>query len=160
MRNISDWQTVLAMMPKNPFFTQVLAVDLSLGNDDRHQDNWLVRAPAKTSFQHEMLAMDFSNSWPNCMPPHKPHKHPSPNTWNFVKHWENLGITFDHEHFRSICAKISDLDSTWITATLDPLVGVWLTHLDQQQISGWWDANWQAHIVDVINALEIDGDWQ
>ncbi|WP_159053742.1 hypothetical protein [Variovorax sp. PMC12] len=160
MRDIAEWQTVLAMMPRSPFFTKVLAVDLSLGNDDRHQDNWLVRAPSKDSFQHEMLAMDFSNSWPVCIPPHHPRKHPAPNTWRFVRLWSILGITFDHEHFRSICAKISSLDSAWIAGVLTPLVGIWLTHSDQQQIIDWWNSKWQAHLIDVINALETDGDWQ
>lgn len=43
MRDIREWRQVVATLSNAVAFSGVLAVDLAVGNDDRHQDNWLVK---------------------------------------------------------------------------------------------------------------------
>lgn len=155
------WQTVLAELDNVHSFSEILAVDLSLGNDDRHQDNWIVRAKdvAAGRAKHVLLAMDYANSWPFFHPAQKPTAHASKNTWEFTRYWSVIGIPYDQGRFRRACAQISALNEAWLRKELDALVGVWLTDSQRDVLCQWWRDHWAAQVIDVINALEPDGDW-
>jgi hypothetical protein len=158
---VLEWQRVVAEMVNPQTFTEVLAVDLCVGNDDRHAGNWIVREkdPSAGRAHHQLLAMDFGDSWPCVHPPHPPTKHPSRNTWDIPRHWPAMGITFDHDLFRRTCTKISSLQSSWLRSELDVLIGVWLTPAQRDDLCDWWRDHWPRQVIDVIFSLENDGDW-
>ena len=158
--SIIEWYGVSAQLRDQNIFSVVLALDLAIGNDDRHPTNWLVRAPTAVQAEHELLAMDFSNSWPLCHPPHHPRQQPSINTLSVTKHWENMGIMFTLDTFRKTCATISCLDDRWLYSVLNPMVNIWLTSDTQHTLCQWWSQNWQSQVIEVIHSLETDGDWQ
>lgn len=161
MRDISEWSAVVAELSDVEMFTVMLALDLCLGNDDRHSENWLVKGKDAANHRpkHELLAMDFSNSWPTFHPPHHPRIHPSPNTWNLTRHWPLIGIPFDEHGFKAACAKIALLDQTWLKTVLDPMVGIWITAVRADELCVWWQDNWRSQVTEVIYSLEPDGEW-
>lgn len=160
--SVVEWQAVVAELEVATVFTVILAVDLALGNDDRHATNWLVESknPAVSRPWHTLISMDFSNAWPTMHPPHHPRRHPSENTWGFTRFWEQIGINYDPSAYKITCAKISSLSGVWLAAELAPLIGVWLEQTEVDCLTAWWGTNWQSHMIDVIAALESDGDWQ
>jgi hypothetical protein len=162
MRDISEWRQVVAALANAAAFSGVLAVDLAVGNDDRHQDNWLVkdRVPGFPVAAPLLMAVDFSRAWPVHHPPQPPRQHQSPNTWNFVsKWWDAIGVTYDKFHFHQACAKMGSLDEDWIRSVLTPMVEVWLNSNEFDALCSWWRVHWREHVIDVIQALEADGDW-
>ncbi len=161
MKSFVAWQAVLGEMDNPHTFTDVLVADLALGNDDRHQDNWIVREKNASAGRpkHTLLSVDYSNSWPLFHPAQKPTAHTSPNTWHFTRYWPVIGIPYGQSQFRAACAKISSLDDVWLRQELDALVGVWLTDSQRDLYCQWWRDHWKGQVVDVINSLEPDGDW-
>lgn len=158
-RSILAWGKVVPDLRDQSMFSSTLAVDLSIGNDDRHADNWLVQQDALND-KHKLISIDFSNSWPACHPPHHPLRHPSANTMSIVKHWRYMGISFAKGRFHQACAKISSLDDSWLQSKLAPMVGVWLSEADCDELTGWWRKSWKSQVIDTIYCLETDGDWQ
>lgn len=159
--SIEAWKDVVAELRNTALFTIMLAVDLAIGNDDRHAANWIVRRKAEQvgRARNELLAMDFSNAWPLAHPPYPPREQPSSNTWDITQHWPDMGIEFESCLFRSTCAKISALDQDWLNTVLDPLVGIWLTPMERDNLCAWWDKHWRQQVIDVIHSLEPDGAW-
>lgn len=159
--SIKAWSAVVPTLEDAGAFSSILAVDLAIGNDDRHADNWLVKikssAPTLTT---SLVSIDFSNSWPVCRPPHHPRRQPSINTMHIVKHWHLMGITFAHSGFRRACAKIGGLNETWLLSILNPMVGIWLSEAERDELGTWWRAHWRSQVIDTIHSLESDGDWQ
>jgi hypothetical protein len=156
-----EWAGVTAEMCDTTMFSLVLAVDLCIGNDDRHAGNWIVRTkgPANGMPHHQLMAMDFSNSWPTAHPPHRPRAHPSRNTWHILRYWPAMGIAFDELGFRAACAKITLLDGAWLKAVLDPMVTIWLTTDQRDLLCDWWQHHLKDQVIDVIYSLEPDGEW-
>lgn len=160
--SVKAWSSVVPTLADPSAFSSVLAVDLAIGNDDRHADNWLVKASAAPPAPQttSLVSIDFSNSWPVCRPPHHPRRQPSKNTMHIVKHWDRMGITFAGGVFRQACAKIGGLNETWLSSILDPMVGIWLTDAETDELETWWGNHWKSQVIDTIYALESDGDWQ
>ena len=159
--SIKAWGAVVPTLANASIFSTMLAVDLAIGNDDRHADNWLVKINGTTpTMSTRLVSIDFSNSWPVCQPPHHPRRQPSINTMHIVKHWHLMGITFEHDQFRKACAKMGGLNETWLLSILDPMVGIWLTEMERDELGAWWRGHWKSQAIDTIYSLESDGDWQ
>lgn len=162
-RSVADWRNLVPQLESVALFSAVLAVDLALGNDDRHQDNWLVKAaqPQEGRPHPEMITMDFSNAWPCINPPYHPLRHDSPNTWNLAgRHWRTLGIDFDRATYRATCSRISHLSQAWLAQVLEPMLGIWFDQAQFTAMQQWWGSHWKDHMINVVACLECDGDWQ
>ena len=162
-RSPAEWRNLVPQLESVAVFSVVLAVDLALGNDARHQDNWLVKAaqPAEGRPYHEMITMDFSNAWPCATPPHHPLRHPSPNTWIIAgRNWPAYGIEFDRATYRATCSRIANLSQDWLTKVLEPMLGIWFDETQLATMQQWWTVHWKDHMLNVVACLECDGDWQ
>lgn len=152
-----DWQSVLKDCHNASAFSALLAIDLVLGNDDRHWNNWLVQempnAAGKTGFR--LRAMDFSRSWPTRHPAQHPLRHASPNTWNATRDWPLLGAQFDEKIFHATCARIASLPTKWLRrSVLTEIAGVFLTTTEVDSYCSWWDHHLQAQVIETIHSLE------
>lgn len=155
--DIAAWNQVTAQCSNLNAFSALLAIDLALGNDDRHWNNWMVQPGTRPDGSHcmRLRALDFSRAWPVDNPAQHPLKHRSANTWRSTKEWGLLGISFHESHFYATCAKISGLSSRWLkTTVLHPLTGVYLTPLEVDQYCQWWDNCWKMQVIEAIDALE------
>ena len=156
-KNIAEWQAVLSNCSNLEAFSAVLAVDLTLGNDDRHWDNWLVQ-PAQTPHgvtSYRLRAMDFSRSWPTEHPPLHPLGHRSPNTWGSTREWNLIGVPFKEQVFYDACSKISSLTSSWLRyQVLQPLLGVFVSPIGIDGYCQWWEHHLQQQVIEVIYSLE------
>lgn len=159
--DVDAWRDVVSKLHDPLMFTVMLAIDLCLGNDDRHQDNWILKHkhPTTGADCYKLLAMDFSNAWPTIHPPHHPCRHPSTNTWTLPRHWDQMGIAFDRALFLRSCAKIAALRTDWLHSVLDPLVNIWLTQQERDALCQWWSNHWMTQAIDTIYSLEPDGEW-
>lgn len=155
--NLDEWSAVVAACTNPSIFSAMLAIDLALGNDDRHWGNWLVQDVKGPNGEnlHRLRALDFSRSWPVDHPAQHPLRHKSINTWDAARYWETLGVAFDQTVFFDTCVKIHGLTSRWLRIkALDPLRGVFLTQTEIDQFCAWWDSSWKAQVVEVIDSIE------
>lgn len=155
--NIAQWQRVMAVCSNPSAFSALLAIDLALGNDDRHWKNWLAQNAVNAYGADcvRLRAMDFSRSWPVHHPAQHPMRHQSTNTWSAIKDWEMLGVHFDLRIFHETCAKISSLNARWLRGrVLQQLSGVFLTPAQIDHYCLWWSQHWQAQVIDAIDSLE------
>jgi hypothetical protein len=154
---VADWQTQMALCTNRDVFSAMLAVDLVLGNDDRHWNNWIVQATQSAAGHAavRLRALDFSRSWPVDHPPQHPRRHRSNNTWKSTRDWAMLGIEFDRSTFDRTCVKIAALKARWLhDQVLRPITGVFLT---QQQCDGyceWWDGRLRDQVIDTIHMMD------
>lgn len=152
-----DWQMVLKDCLNVGAFSALFAVDLVLGNDDRHWNNWIVQpvrdATGKDGYR--LRAMDFSRSWPMRHPAQHPLRHASKNTWQATRDWPVLGAHFDEQVFYATCARISTLSTAWLRrSVLAELIGVFLTQAEADSYCQWWQHNLQAQVIETIHSLE------
>ena len=155
--DLSQWKDVLSQCCNTDAFSALLAVDLVLGNDDRHWNNWLVQTSKDRNGVdcYRLRAMDFSRSWPTAHPAQHPLQHRSPNTWQATKYWELLGVTFDPIVFYTHCAKISALSTTWLRRqVMQQIVGIFLTPDEVDQYCAWWEQHLQDQVIEAIHSLE------
>lgn len=159
--SVAQWQHVMAVCSNPSAFSALLAIDLALGNDDRHWNNWLAQNAVNAHGADcvRLRAMDFSRSWPVRHPAQHPLRHHSPNTWDAIKDWDMLGVSFDLRVFHATCAKIGSLNAHWLRGrVLQQLSGVFLTPAQIDQYCLWWSQHWQAQVIDAIDSLE-NGVW-
>lgn len=160
--DVNEWRTVMARCSNPQAFSALLAIDLVLGNDDRHWNNWLVQT-SKTAQGSDCLrlrAMDFSRSWPIDHPPQKPFLHRSKNTWQTTKEWTMLGVGFHRDVFYGTCVKMQSLNTQWLRKqVLGQVKGVFLSAADIDQYCQWWEHHLKAQVIEAINSLE-NGVWQ
>lgn len=152
-----QWQLIMQACLNPGAFSAMLAVDLILGNDDRHWNNWLVQQATNTAGAQgfRLRALDFSRSWPVRNPAQHPLRHAHNNTWEATKNWALLGVTFDWQAFHSACATISRLPAKWLShSVLDPLVGVFLTPSQAASLCQWWASSLQTQVIEAIDSLE------
>jgi len=155
--NITQWNHILSNCLNPNAFSAMLSIDLILGNDDRHFNNWLVQTvPDQAGNENFRLrAVDFSRSWPVKHPAQHPQYHFSENTWAATKYWDVLGVNFDLQTFYETCAKISSIPSTWIRhSVLGQLIGVFLTQAQADEYCDWWKINVQSQIIETIHSIE------
>lgn len=154
------WQQVAANCLNPDVFSAMFAIDLVLGNDDRHWYNWIVQGVKDSDGQEKwrLRALDFSRSWPVRHPPQHPLRHHSTRTWEATANWELLGIAFDRGVFDRTCVKIASLHGRWLNDhVLHPLKGVFLTAEEAGAYCRWWDESLQDQIVEAIQTLENGG---
>jgi hypothetical protein len=156
-RDVAQWQQVIAMCDNPSIFSAVFAIDLALGNDDRHWKNWLVQdfTDDKGADRCRMRALDFSCSWPVYDPAQHPLKHRSINTWLAAKNWEMFGIAFEQQVFFDTCVKMSTLSAQWLRIhVLNQLRGLFITQPQVDQLCNWWDSCWKQQVIEVIHTTE------
>lgn len=151
------WQAVLSQCHNTSTFSALLAVDLVLGNDDRHWNNWLVQvlpdATGKTGYR--LRAMDFSRSWPVRHPAQHPQQHASNRTWRSTRDWPVLGASFEENVFYATCVKISNLPAKWLRrSVLSDLTGVFLTDAEADSYCQWWEDHLRMQVIETIHSLE------
>jgi hypothetical protein len=155
--SINQWQAVIAGCTHPSLFSAVLAIDLVLGNDDRHWANWLVQDLGDHGghSSYRIRAMDFSRGWPVCNPAQHPLRHKDHNTWSAVRNWELLGVKFDQPAFFDACAKMHVLTSKWLRhRVLSQLDGTFLTPIQIDEFCQWWDSHWKNQLIEVIDSIE------
>lgn len=156
--SVASWQDVLQHCCNADAFSALLAVDLVLGNDDRHWNNWLVQRVEDCHGAHtgyRLRAMDFSRSWPTRHPAQHPCKHHSRNTWRSTRDWAVLGASFDLTTFNETCATISRLPPSWLhSIVLRPLIGVFLNEDEADSLVTWWKEQLHTQIIEVIDSIE------
>lgn len=154
---VVEWQAVLSNCSNVDAFSAMLAVDLTLGNDDRHWNNWLVQL-AQTpqgATSYRLRAVDFSRSWPTRHPAQHPLEHQSPNTWRATRDWELLGVTFNEQAFFETCVKIRGLSVSWLrNQVLQPLSGVFISPTRIDVYCQWWEHHLQQQVIEAIYSLE------
>ena len=155
--DVAAWQAVLSNCSNVDVFSALLAVDLTLGNDDRHWNNWLVQ-PAQTPqgvTSYRLRAMDFSRSWPTRHPAQHPLGHQSRNTWDATRAWKLLGVTFNEQVFFDTCVKIQLLPANWLrNQVLQPLSGVFISPTRIDVYCQWWEHHLQHQVIEAIYSLE------
>ena len=159
--DVSEWRKVNEKCMNVTAFSAVFAIDLILGNDDRHWNNWIVQTMTNSLGEecYRLRALDFSRSWPTCHPAQHPLKHSSPHTWGATKNWDMLGVKFDLKVFHETCAMVSLLPASWLRSTvLNQLEGVFISVEDANKFSDWWDTHLKVQVVEAINSLE-NGVW-
>ena len=155
--DIQEWKRVTSNCLNTNAFSAMLAVDLVLGNYDRHWDNWLVQNTTNTQGQScfRLRALDFSRSWPTQNPPYLPLQQMGSSTWKSTQDWGLLGVDFDHNTFKTTCATIATLNGKWLKKqVLQPLSGTFLTPLELEQYCLWWDQHLQNQVIEAIFSLE------
>jgi len=155
--SVLEWQKVTSTCLNPSAFSALFAMDLALGNDDRHWDNWLVQdaMDAQGNPCLRLRAVDFSRGWPLRHPAQHPLHHISQNTWDAFKDWGMLGVQFDQSVFSQTCAKIQSLDAHWLRdRVLGQLTGIFLTSAQADQYCQWWSQHWRAQVDDAIDSLE------
>ena len=152
-----QWQQVMQACLNPAAFSAMLAVDLVLGNDDRHWNNWLVQqvTTATGAQGYRLRALDFSRAWPVRHPAQHPLRHASSRTWGATGNWDLLGVTFDWQAFHSACATISRLPAKWLShSVLTPLTGLFLTPSQADSLCLWWANSLQTQVIEAIDSLE------
>jgi hypothetical protein len=155
--NVAQWMQIIASCMNPSIFSAIFAIDLALGNDDRHWNNWLVQDvdDGTGGASYCVRAMDFSRSWPIINPAQLPLRHQSYNTWEATKYWQMFGITFDQQVFFDTCVRMCGLSSGWLRDhVLNQLHGIFLTQTQIDQLCHWWDSCWKAQVIEVIHSLE------
>lgn len=153
--DIAAWQDVASQCSNLGAFSALLAIDLALGNDDRHWNNWMVQHGKKPDGTDSLRlrALDFSRAWPVDHPPQHPLKHRSPNTWQSMNEWSLLGVPFVQSHFDEICTLLSSVPGKWLAGILAPLAGVYLKQHDADALCQWWNTHWTAQVQHARDAL-------
>lgn len=154
------WQQVVANCVNPDVFSAVLAVDLVLGNDDRHWNNWIVQGVKghDGNDRWRLRALDFSRGWPVRHPPQHPLRHQSLHTWTATANWDLIGVAFDRRTFDRTCASIAGLPDRWLNdQVLHPLRGVFITNEEADAYCAWWSLGRRSQIIEAIQTLENGG---
>lgn len=154
--DIASWQTIACNCSNLSAFSALLAIDLALGNDDRHWNNWMVQAgkTAAGTDTFRLRALDFSRAWPVDHPPQHPLRHRSQNTWQSPRDWDLLGVPFVQSVFYDACMLIGALPTNWLRGVLSQLADIYLKNEDVDLLCQWWDSHWREQVIDTIDALE------
>lgn len=137
-------------------FSSVLALDLALGNCDRHWDNWLYQDRGGGALTAR--AIDFSRSWPTVAPPPSFASLRGENTHKAWLQWAPLGVKYDAAAFAAACATLSAVPADWLEHRFEGLPVEWMTGPDGPALCQWWRDNWPAR-VDSVQAFVDNGAW-
>jgi hypothetical protein len=155
--DVQAWRDQMAICTNPQAFSAMLAVDLVLGNDDRHWENWLLQATKTDTGQDRvrLRGLDFSRSWPLDHPPQHPGQHRSANTWRCTRDWALLGIEFDRATFDRTCVKIALLNQRWLhDQVLRPITGVFLTQQQADAYCHWWGTGLRGQVIEAIHSMD------
>lgn len=132
-------------------FSAALAVDVALGNFDRHWNNWLFQ---KLPSGILARAIDFSRAWPTTQPPMKFADMESENTGKAYSQWPIMNIKYDKIAAKSICARLSKFDYPWLDTLLLDLPLEWKVSPGAPELCKWWQTSWSARLKLLENFLE------
>lgn len=155
--DVASWRTIMGACANPQVFSAMLAVDLVLGNDDRHWNNWIVQEVKDLTGtpRTRLRTLDFSRSWPVRHPAQHPLHHRDPNTWTSTKDWGLLGIQFDLPVFYETCSRIGRLNAAWLySAAMQPITGVFVSASEASTFCQWWDRCLQDQVILTIQAME------
>lgn len=157
---LPDSQLALADQIKacaNPsIFSAVLAIDLALGNKDRHWHNWLYQKQGNGEIF--MRAMDFSRSWPTAHPPDTLASMRGENTGLVWLEWSSLGIGYDDSSAQDACDLIGNLSSEWLASLFVHLPVEWMVSASGPELVQWWNGHWISRVREVKKFLG-EGAW-
>lgn len=138
-------------------FSAVLAIDLALGNNDRHWHNWLPQPQEGGSVL--LRAVDFSRAWPTCHPPCTFESMRDQNTGKVCREdWPTLGISLDSEAAISVCVRIASLSHAWLQGIFQQMPVEWMVGASGPELCDWWKRNWVNRVEQVQEFLE-SGAW-
>jgi hypothetical protein len=155
--SVVEWQQVLSQCGNRSAFSAMLAIDLVLGNDDRHWNNWLVQSSVDPTGAAcwRLRGLDFSRSWPVRHPSQPPLQHEHHNTWSACKAWATLGVDFDARIFHETCVKIGLLNAKWLRrVALQPIEGIFLSTAEVDTLCSWWENHLKHQVIETIYSLE------
>lgn len=152
----SDLLNLISCCDNLTAFSAVLAVDVTIGNNDRHWKNWLYQE--KSGNLVSVRAIDFSRSWPTTHPPACADDLLGTNTHEAWTAWAYVGITFDLGSADTALQAMSKLDNAWLSSILDPLPSEWYVSRSSSLLKDWWDKNWIAQVQQTTTFLH-QGAW-
>lgn len=137
-------------------FSAVLALDLALGNDDRHWHNWLYQVqPTGEVF---LRVIDFSRAWPTAHPPHTFAAIHGRNTHESWRMWAQLGVTYDSTSAEEMCDFLHSVGPEWLGNLFEQLPVEWHVTSSGPELCEWWAQHWQTRVSGVRTFLQ-SGAW-
>lgn len=156
--NIPELINVLARCDNPNAFSAVLAVDLALGNPDRHWANWLYQERSDGS-SVMLRAVDFSRSWPVSHPPLHVNALKGENTYQAWCLWPTLGIQLDQASATGVCNGLQRLDDKWLSNVFNQLPLEWKIACDAPFLCEWWKTGWTDRVTETMGFVAA-GAWQ
>jgi hypothetical protein len=137
-------------------FSAVLAIDIALGNTDRHWHNWLPQAQNDGTIL--MRAMDFSRAWPTAHPPLAFAAMRSENTEICWRSWFAYGIKYDEPSAFEALDALDKLTSTWLSSIFEQLPTEWIASASGPELLRWWEDHWKNRVAEAKQFLSL-GAW-
>lgn len=146
-----DQMSLLSTCGKD--MSRIVALDLMIGNDDRHLNNFLFRdqqlGGGKTVF-----AMDFSRSlfirgWPKDFFPMPPES----KTMQVMKILKTMGF-WDTSAASLVLTSIQSIAASEVDGWLATMPSNWVTNLSINEVAGWWGSTaFDARVADCIRLV-------
>ena len=155
--DVSQLHNQIGMCANATIFSAVLAIDLAVGNDDRHWHNWLPQP--QPNGEIFLRAVDFSRAWPTQHPPLSFDSIRGENTERVWRQWEALGVKYDRDSAIDACARLGRLDASWLGMIFEQLPAEWMETVAGNDLVTWWRLGWDQRIDAVSNFLE-QGAWK
>lgn len=137
-------------------FSAVLAVDVAIGNIDRHWNNWLYQEKSENTIS--VRAIDFSRSWPTVHPPASNHDLVNSRTHRAWSAWSYVGISFDQTSADHALDTMHKLDKSWLSDILDSLPGEWYVAHPSSELKDWWEKHWTSQVAQTTTFIH-QGAW-
>ncbi|RRJ30813.1 hypothetical protein [Pandoraea apista] len=137
-------------------FSAVLAIDIALGNNDRHWHNWLPQRQLNGDVF--LRAVDFSRAWPTYHPPRSFESLRNENTEQAWRQWSALGVVYDHKSASDACEIIKTLSGDWLANLFEQLPVEWMVSAGGPELCDWWAKYWTARVDDSLAFLQ-SGAW-
>ena len=155
-KNNNDLMYMVEKCGNSTIFSAVLAIDLALGNNDRHWHNWL---PQEQDDGRILLrAVDFSRAWPTTHPVRPCESMRGSNTHLVWKEWKPLGVIFDPKSAFDVCDKIEGLSDIWLSDIFSQLPVEWMVSASGPELCQWWKVYWPDKVEEVRKFLK-SGAW-
>lgn len=153
----SELKSQVAACANPTIFSAVLAIDLAVGNYDRHWHNWLPQPQAGGAIY--LRAVDFSRAWPTIHPPLSFDRIGGQNTGAVWREWASLGIQYDERSALDACDSLMQLESAWLGKIFEQLPVEWMVSVSGPELINWWSQNWRSRVKAVSTFLE-KGAWR
>ncbi|MEM8511150.1 hypothetical protein RCH14_000441 [Massilia sp. MP_M2] len=155
--DFTQLQSQIGLCANSSIFSAVLAIDLAIGNDDRHWHNWLPQP--QQSGEIFLRAVDFSRAWPTRHPPLGFDQIGRENTGLVWREWDSLGVKYDSDSAIDACSRLRRLDASWLGMIFEQLPAEWMVTVSGHDLLDWWRTGWGPRVGAVSNFLE-QGAWK
>lgn len=141
-----------ALVSCAPWLSALCALDLFLGNDDRHADNGLYRRSIVDG-RWTFLAMDFSRAWWHGNFPAAPISHiaSTGNTATFVRLLRAYNA-WDRGRAGTVAASLLSITTATLTGWIDDLPQAWRTER-VEALPNWWASDDRAARITELSLL-------